>query len=157
MDRLAYRERLLSLLDALPQALPILGPWQRSYTPQTALAIEHLVLEFRLQAQAFCLVHSLAPELQAHALLECRFGLAPSDRAAEVYRRLLGINSVAARLLPAGFGLDKTTGEVLLCTPLSLDRATPHALAERIASDTLLAASWREHFFLNAAPSIKGF
>lgn len=148
-----YRQRVLDLIEALPKALPIVMPTQRWNPREDWLHCERLDLELHLLEQTFCLSHSLAPELNDCAVLECRFGPLPQERRHEVMRRLLAINLHCAAVQPCGFGRDVVSGDILLSTPLNLEYATPDILAERIATRALLAAYWRKNFFLDASSS----
>lgn len=154
MRATSYRQGLLDLIEALPRALPVVMPMQRWNPREDWLSCERLDIELHLLEQSFCVSHSLAPELQGNAVLECRFGPLPAERTREVMRRLLAVNLQCAVIQPSGFGRDVARGDILLSTPLNLDHTTPAILAERIATNALLAAYWRSNFFLDASSSV---
>jgi hypothetical protein len=144
-----YRQRLLAMIDALPQELPILSAPQRSHPNEALASIELLAIELTLQAQTYCLVHCLAPELEATAVLECRLGPPPEDKRRAIYRRMLELNLHTAAVHPFGLSIDAARGEVVMSSPLNLQQASAADLAALISATVQIATAWRATGFLD--------
>lgn len=151
MSNMPYRQRLLAMLDALPQAEPLLAIDHRSHSNEALSAMEHLAIELRLQTQALRITHSLLPELQATAILECVVGPLPAQDAQAICRRMLEFNFREAQTQALSLSIDPARGEVVLSTPLNLSTATADDLAALIRSSLRTALAWRTSGLLGAA------
>lgn len=146
----AFRLRLLDLLEALPQTMPMPVELKRSHTREALSSIEHLAIEMSLQAHSFCLVHSTAPELQANAILECALGPVSEARGSAVFQRLLGFNFREAPRQSNCLGIDASRDHIVLSTPLHLAEATAQDLVALMLSGLRKAFDWRASGFVLA-------
>lgn len=154
MNTSSYRQRLLAMIDALPQALPILSAPQRTHSNEAIASIEQLAFELTLGAQTYCLVHCLAPERAATAVLECRFGAPPEQGRVAFYRRWLQLNLLTAEVHPFGLSIDATRGEVVLSSPLNLQQTSVADLAALLSATVHIATAWRATGFLDVPLSM---
>lgn len=142
-----FRLRLLDILDALPQAMPMPVALERTHTREALSTIEHLAIEMSLQTHSLCLVHSTVPELQANAILECALGPASDARGSAVFQRLLGFNFREAPRQCASLSIDASRDRFVLSTPINLAEATADDLVALMLSSVRRALHWRASGF----------
>jgi hypothetical protein len=83
-----------------------------------------------------------------HAFILVEFGAIPKDKEQDAWRTLMEANFLLSQARAPTFGLNPTTGDVVLQYAYSFFEATPEGFFQAVNNIADVATEWRGNFFL---------